>query len=64
MYYLCKEYPAFTPFAIEEEEATKVFSLFNDTYKLNEQMEQIKEEQEPREDKIIRVPANDNDGWW
>lgn len=59
-YYLCKQYPAFTPFMVDDAPAEDVFTLYIDTKKVYDEMNEYEEEPE----KVKRVYASDNEGWW
>lgn len=59
-YQICKEFPAFTPFAIENTSFYEVLQLYIDLRTL-----QIRENDEldtnsSNDNKVIRVPAGDN----
>lgn len=52
---LSKEYPAFTPFDIEEEPFFRIIDLFSDTRKL-----QIRVKKESDPNRVIRRKAGDD----
>jgi hypothetical protein len=55
---LCKEYPAFTPFVIDESSFSRVIQLFAETRQL--QINDEKNHDPETGDEIIRVRAGDN----
>ena len=57
-YNLCKEYPAMTPFELENTSFFEVIDLFIDTKKMQMRIEEIREE--PKKEKVIRRPAGDD----
>jgi hypothetical protein len=57
-YNLCKEYPAMTPFELENTSFFEVIDLFIDTKKMQMRIEEI--QQEPKKEKVIRRKAGDD----
>lgn len=59
---LCKEYPALSPFAVDEQRYCDVIGLYADVIGLNMEINKTREapKKRPQKDEIIRRPAGDN----
>lgn len=63
-YNLCKEFPAFTPYEIDNTAFHDVIKLYGEVRQMqinnNKQIEKVSNPNKPNTDTRIRVPAGDN----
>jgi len=59
---ICKEYPALSPFDVDERNYCDVIRLYADVIGLNMELTKNREvaQKRPKKDEIIRRPAGDN----
>ena len=59
---LCKEYPALSPFEVDERRYCDVIRLYADVIGLNTELTKTREvaKKQSKKDEIIRRPAGDN----
>lgn len=57
-YQLCKEFPAMTPYDVEDKPFCRVIELYADVRRV--QIKERKKIETPEKEKIIRRPASDN----
>ena len=59
---ICKEYPALSPFDVDDQRYSDVIKLYADVIGLNMEISKTREEpkRQPKKDQLIRRPAGDN----